>query len=914
MPVLVRSARLFLVYTLEAVAVLMALAIFAAAALLWRLASGPVDVDAVAAGLRPAIATALGGEEASYASASIAYAPDTRALVVNMNQLQVAGADGSVLATAERVELALALDQLVIGRVRPVAINAVGGVYTVRRDASGEFSATLGGRTAQAGDQGGGREASALLGRLQSASITGAELRFEDALSGLDARFTDAGVTVRRADGALRMAASAGLLAPAGIVPVSVELETGAGFETVFLAFSTQGLVPATLGNLHGAWAQLGAIDLPLDFELVLDASRSDGLRAVELRLDADQGAVRQGEETLEIASAEIRASLDALAGELELRRLFLASDRLNLDASGRLFDFAGYDNALPSQARFALDLGEGGLELPGILPGPVAWTGAAFEGQVDTRAFEMLFETASAQLLGLEAGFTGRLALDPTPEGRRPAILLEGGLDGIVRKDAVLAMWPVDFALGGRDWVVANVLGGEARNLRARIDIPAEAFLAGMLEDEDLSVTFDYSGATARYITTMTPLTGLSGSAELRGNSLVLQGRSGRIGDLQIDSVTVEIPRFNPRGARARFTGEGRGSLPDFVALLDQPPLQLASDYGFDPQSLEGEGAVSFEITRPMLRNVPYEDIGFLVTGRFADAAGPAGFGDIRFTDGDLSFRADSEGLEANGDVRIGRSLARLEWRERFALPEGEPGTRIRIVSDADTRDLDLAGIPARGVIDGRIGLDATFIGNGFDFSRYVVMGDLTDAALVLPEDLWTKPRGMPAALEVVAEQSATGGVEISRLAVLGDDLDIRGQASLASDGRLLSARFNQVNVAGRADLSVTAGRPEGGDGPLELNISGRFLDASDLISNLMSGGLFSGDGAGSVALIADIETVQAGAVRYGAVGLAMQSNADGLQSLNLQAALPRGPVSLALAPQPDGTRLLAASSADAG
>lgn len=911
---LVRSARLFLIYTLEAVAVLMALVIFAAAALLWRLASGPVDVDALATGLRPAIATALGGEESRYGRASVRFAPDTRALVVDMRELEVAGAGGEVLATADQVELALALDQLVIGRIRPVEISAVGGVFTVRRDASGVVSASIGGRTAQAGEAGDDGAAPAVLGRLQSARVSGAELRVEDAISGLSARFSGAELAVERDGRALRVSSRAGLLAPGGAVPVAIQLETGSSFETIFLAVSAQGLVPSTLGNLHGSWSQLAAFDLPLDFDLVLDASRAGGLRAVELSLDAGEGLFRSADGPLDIRSGHVSASLDAAEGELDLRQLAFDSDLVTLNASGRLFGFAGYDSVLPSRARFELSLGEGALVLPGTLPGPVEWSRGEFAGRMDTQSLELVIDSAEAELLDIVARFSARLGLDETAEGRRPAIQLEGEAEGVVRKEAVLALWPVEFALGGRDWVEDNVLAGEARNLRADINIPAEAFNAGMLDDEDLTVSFDFSNATARYISTMTPLTGLSGSAVLRGGSLSLTGRSGQIDALEIDTLFVEIPRFNPRGAPARFGGEGRGSLSGLVALLDQPPLNLASDYGLDPLTLEGEGAVRFEIVRPMLRDVPYEDIGFDVSGRFAGAAGPSGLGEVRFTGGDISFHADSAGLEASGDVRIGRSMARLEWHERFQTPEGELGTRVRIVSEADARDLDLAGIPARGIIDGQIGLDATFAGNGFDFSRYVVMGDLTDAALELPENLWTKPRGMPAALEMVAVRSASGGLDISRLAVLGEDLDIRGQASLAADGLLLSAGFERVIIGGRSDLSIRADRPEGSNGALDIRISGRFLDASDLISNLVSGTLFSGEGAGGVSLLADVETVQAGEVRYGAVGLALEADEQGLRRLNLQAALPRGAVSLSVAPRPDGTRLLSAQSADAG
>ncbi len=911
-----RSARLALIYLLEAIAVLLALVIFAAAALLWRLASGPVDLDVLAAGLRPSIAAALGGEEARYAGATVRYAPDLTALVVDMRGVQVAGGDGEVLAEAERVELALALDQLVIGRVRPVAIAAEGGVFTLRRGLDGTLSATLGRGSARAGQAQMAAGAGPLVSRLRRADIRSAELRVEDEISGLSVRFADTHVHLNLDGDARQLSARAHLLAPAGPVPVELNLETGARYEDVFLAFSTEGLVPASLGPLRGDWAPVSRMDFPLDAQIVLDAGRQTGLRALELELAAGQGHWRGAQGSLPVESAAVSASLDTGAGALDIRRLTLDSALARLDLSGRVFDFAGFDNALPTRARYALALQEGGFTLEDVFPGPVDWGRIALEGRIDLEEWRIGFERLEASLLGVEGRLAGDIALSETAVGLRPQINLEGVIEGTITKPSVLALWPVEFALGARDWVSQSILAGQLTNARMRINIPAEAFEAGQLRDEDLSLAFDFSGARVRYISTMTPLEGLSGSAELRGASLSLQGRNGRIGDLAIDSVFVDIPRFVPRGAPARFGGEGRGDLPGFIALLDEPPLALASSYGIDPGALAGEGAVRFEITRPMLSHVPYEDIGFDVSGRFAGASGPSGIGDIRFTDGDLSFQADSEGLLVAGEVGAGRSRARLEWNERFQLPEGQPSTRVRLVSNADARDLDLAGIPARNFIDGRIGLDAAFSGNGFDFDRHVVLADLTEASLVLPDGLWTKPRGVPAALELVAARADGGGMALERLAILGEDVDVRGVALLGGDGRLVSADMERIVIGGRADLALRADRPDGPDGALMVAVEGRFFDASPLVSELVSGGLTGGDGVGAMGLTADIATVQVGPVRYGGLSLALDASTDGLESLDLSASLPRGPVMMRLAAADSGAgeRTLRVDSADAG
>ena len=56
-------------------------------------------------------------------------------------------------------------------------------------------------------------------------------------------------------------------------------------------------------------------------------------------------------------------------------------------------------------------------------------------------------------------------------------------------------------------------------------LNLTAQALAAQTIADEDLTLSFQFSDADVRYMSTMTPLLGLSGQAVLRGNSLSLEG-----------------------------------------------------------------------------------------------------------------------------------------------------------------------------------------------------------------------------------------------------------------------------------------------------------------------------------------------------------------------------------------------------
>ena len=106
-----KSLRWSLIYLLEAVAVLLALAIFGIAAILWRLSSGPVELDFLREDAQRMLAQAFEGDVVALGRLQAGFDPQTRALMLMAGDVTVADATGDVIARAPRIEAGLAVDR-----------------------------------------------------------------------------------------------------------------------------------------------------------------------------------------------------------------------------------------------------------------------------------------------------------------------------------------------------------------------------------------------------------------------------------------------------------------------------------------------------------------------------------------------------------------------------------------------------------------------------------------------------------------------------------------------------------------------------------------------------------------------------------------------------------------------------------
>lgn len=913
-----RTLRLAVLYVLEVVSALLALVILIGAAVLWRLASGPVDADMLRPWATQALMEAVEGEDASIGSLDVRFDPALAAIVVTAREVSVRDGEGLNLINARRIETALALDLLLTGRAAPVRIAAEGGAFSIVRTASGVVAAGLGAPSvvearslSGAGPSGllASRMGSDLLSRLTGIDLTGVSLQVRDDVTGAALIVQDARARLRLDGGAVDAAITGDLITSAGRAQAALDMRLGADLDRVFMELRLAGLVPAAVAPQRGAFAALAGIDAPVRLELVLDASAGEGLRTAFINLSAAAGEVRAGGVAFALDGADLRAAFDAHAGAIEIETGRIASDLVAFELSGAITDLSGFEDALPTFADYQIEIGPGHVDPPGVFEEPVRWDSLSARGRIDRSRVRATFEQLDAAIPGATAQFTGHVGADETESGWYPALALTGPVVGRFARDDVLRHWPVDFALGARDWIRDAILGGTLSGVELDINLTGEALERRGLDDDQLSLRFNFANADVRYVSTMTPLGGLSGTAELRGNSLSLSGRAGRIGALQAETIFVEIEQLNPRGGLARFGGTGRGGARDLLALLAEPPISLTEAYGISPDAFTGEGAFEFEIRRPMLTAVPPEDLGFSARGRFTGVSAQLGADAPGFEDGEVEIRASEAGLTAIGAARIGGARADIEWIETFGLEPGEPSSLMRLSSVMTGRDLDALGLPVRQFLDGAVGVEAAVTGRGLAFERVDVELDLERAAIALPADIWDKAPGAPAAARFSLDLQPDGAA-LENFVFAADGVDVQAHARVASDGRLLSADASTLRIDGRFDLSGRADRPRGDDGPLRLVLTGAFLDSRDLLTMDGPGGGLGGP----VILEAAVDDVRVRGVQFTHVDMSLETGEAHLERFRLDADMARGPVRVELAPDDTGMRRLTASGPDAG
>lgn len=917
-----RIARLSLLYLLEAIAALLALTVVAFGAALWRLAEGPVNAEMIRPVVTEVLLDAVQGDAAAIGDLEISFDPAYAALVVTARDVRISRADGEVIIASDQIEAGVALDLLMTGRIAPVSLQAQGGTLWLYRDELGRLTGGLGALEDRFGAAQEAEEAvpdfnmdraGRVFARLLRVDVSGVTLQMRDAYHDWTGLFTRMGGVLELSDGAVSLRAEGGLVTSAGLAPITLDVQSGRSLESVFVEARLTNLVPAANAPLQGPLTGLAALDAPFDMHLVFDASREAGLRQASLQMEAESGVIRTGGQQTEIRSARIDAALDVEAGRLDLHDLSVDSDLLSLSLNGALHDFSAYDDAIPARALYELTAGEGRLDLSGVFPEPLAWRSVEAVGALDIDERLISFETLNAVLPAASATFTGSLALEDTDAGLLPTVKLNGPVQGPLTKRDVLNHWPVDFALGARDWVRDSILDGRLTQASLDLNLRAEALAAKAIDDEDLTLSFNFVDADVRYMSTMTPLLGLSGEAVLRGNSLSLEGSGGAIGDIAATRIYVDIPRLNPKGAVARFGGTGQGDVDDILMLVSEPPLNLASEYGFAPQDFGGQGELSFEIRRPMLRSVPAEDLGFEFTGTFEDVSGPAGPPGVDLSDGTVSIAVTPEGLNAEGDAKIASADAHIVWTETFGLGEDAKPTQVQVSSTMTARELDQLGLPLRRFMDGAVGVDAVLNGRGMAFSDVSLELDLQNTAIALPADLWDKPAGEPATASLAASVSGEGAIRLDALELNGEGVVLQTRAEMAPDGRLLSAQATRVFIEDRMDLSADISRPEGPTSALDIAVRGAFLDARDLFGMAAPSG--GGDLGASVNFEGVLDRVLVRDQAFTNVGLTLNSRPEGVARFVLEADAEGGPVIVRFEPEEGtGVRRLSALGPDAG
>jgi hypothetical protein len=725
------STKIVVEVLVGAVVVLAVLAV----GFVWRLSSGPIQLDS----FKPEVEAALRDEERGLSVSmqdlvlawnSQAKRPDLRAL-----GLTVEDAEGQVVLDLPLANVTLSVGDLLKGRISVSRIEVVGVALDLVRRRDGSFDLNAARPLTQERSQPKEEESAVddilldelmaesregeerALAKLQQIRIIGGRMTLLDEASGLVWRAPSAAIDLRRTESGLSAALRFDLALGEQRSAFELDLALDRGGSLIDAAIDFSGLrLPAIQEVLQQEeLALLSDLDLTLSGRIVGQMTTRGRLMRAAVDLTSDAGALSLpdlGMERLAVRSITLGAGFDLTEGRVNLRQL----EAVLGDAEG----------------------------------GPTV--------------------RASAVLTGIHHGLF---------RPQRDDLLIEASFEIDRVEAAELALyWPPALADGGYKWVTENITAGEARALFGSLSLVAPGGELEALELTGLEGGFSYDGLEAHYLRPLPPITGISGSAQFSPETLSFSATGGQIGDMQVSDGLVGITGLQDEDQVITIETSAAGPVDQIMALLDEPGLELISKLGLSREGAAGQAEGRLFFSFPLIDELVFEQVDLRAE---ADLTG-AGLSRVVLGQdlgkGNLKLAVTGKEMRLYGDGELGGIPASFDWTEYFEPREGV----VRQVAG------NLPSIDESGIL--RLGLDTDPYLQGpvaaaFDYremtgarSSVRLTLDLERASLSIPVLLgWRKPAGEAGearvllSLEKNLPRSLTGiDVAAGSLTLLGD------------------------------------------------------------------------------------------------------------------------------------------------
>jgi hypothetical protein len=895
MPMTLRLKRAGLLAA-EGVGLTLAAAVVFFIAVLWRVQAGPVRLDWAAPAVR-LVANASGFDGAVAAIGGVGLAKADGGYLLTVTDLRLGRKGAEATAVLPSVSAAIYPADLLSGRVGARRILIDGATLRVVRtkgralkvrfdDAAGDrarvFEALTGGAYF--------REA------FERAEIRGATVIFHDEASGRTWTGRDGRAEIRRDGPAYVASLASDFLFDRRNAHLSLAATYDPARELIEARLALRDAPVGDLVSLlFGAEAQLLTSPITGAFEIVADPKGR--IAASRIALEAGAGELVFGRWSTPLHRLSAAATFDPRRNEFAIERVEWASGAGSGALAGAVSLTQARRGRGVEQVNFSLSGTGLSVHLPELFSDRVAIDRAGARGAYQPATRTLSFDAVSADFDG--ATLAGRLRIRDE-QADLPALSGRLALQGVLDRRSVLNLWPYRLARSAREFVATRMMRGAFSDVEIAVDLePEQVGADGGVPNEALTIQFRAAGAEVVYAPGMSPLREVSGRGLLQGNKFHFAADSARVDAVRLVKGEVDIPVLVPKGEPAYFRFNAVGDAGDMLAVLAQEPLAVLKSTHFSPEQFSGRVAAQVEIMRPNLREALRDDYRYHGVATFESLGVEGIFGDAALAAAKGKLTLQTDGMVIAGEGRVAEAPVSIEWRQKF-FGDGDT-TAILVRGEADSGAADLFGVPTRRFVQGAVPFTAKAVG-GVDRIRSLELdADFTRASLVSESFGWMKPPGA-AARGAARFAFSDSGVEIAGLTVEGEGLAISGAAFLGPGGALETLDVPTFRLDGAANLSIAANRA--GPGALALTVTGRYVNAAEMIRSMIDGGM--GDGRKTpLSLTARIDRIDMrGGATYRDAALEFRRSADRIEALDLSAiGEDRTPLAVELKDTGEGT-----------
>jgi hypothetical protein len=810
---------------------LVAIAGFFALGILVRVLMGPVSLGPFSDQIHSALATELPGLDVRFDDAALAWTRREARINLVILGTRIYDRDGRIVAQAPQAQIGLATMPLLKGNITVNRIALVGVQLTLARSRAGVLRLGLGSgsngedvlkRIRDAIQHGGNGGAS----HLKSFAVRQARIAFRDEGSGVFVVAPEADLQVSSGN-ALRsdsVSMTANVNARVEVSGKPARVFANISFprhgNLVKCDFSITGLDVAAFSRDGSAFTFLSPLALTADVTGSWAVENGTTLRFADFGIGAS-GQINGFGTPLHVKSLRFVGRFDGATGKLLIDDASLAGEQASAHLTGSAnlkFESGG----VLSASVFSLSVDRIALDLPGTMQKAVTRGAAMIKGAYTQTDNTVVLDQVQLSGGPLSASLAGRLILAPD---QSPQIDLDGKMDAVAVRD-LLAYWPYHVAAGARAWIAENVSAGRIGPVLIHTKLPPGAFDLPVLPDHAVQVNFALAGGTITYLHGLTPLTNVTGSAVLGGDTFKAAIASANVGPLSVVHGDVTIPDLHVHGTPVVVAAHTTGQLPQYLSLIDMKPLQYPTRFHINTASAAGSAALDLLFRVPTIKNVPVDAVGLSVKGPVNGVALSLG-SHTRVSDGTLNLDVNNAQLRAAGAVTVGSAKLNVDWTEVFE-PQGPISTRITAHGTLDDAARLSLGLPAMTFLSGPVDVDAQLQGRRGTIRQADLTLDLTRADLVTGFLDWKKTAGASSKAHVVARLDDSGNLRSADLTLEGPTLSGNGIATFGNGGALESLVMPSVHAGALNDFGVTIRNPPGGGNTIA--ISGRSLDGSGL------------------------------------------------------------------------------------
>ncbi|WP_085905339.1 AsmA-like C-terminal domain-containing protein [Kiloniella majae] len=761
------------VVILEVIAALLVLSAVLAGIAIWRLSSGPVQLDFLTPYVEEAFADPDREIQLDVDTTVLVWLPKERAIAIQVANVRLLDGTDRVIAAIPLMGVDLDAGALVRGSVVPTGVDIIGPELKLVRAEDGHFEID---DALESGDDENGqsfgealpeildnlmaeREAGHPLAYFNQLQIVGAKMQIDDRKLGMVFDVPYADISIRRDKLGLQ-----------GDIDLTVDIAdeeailNGAfvydsELQVVDLAFQLTGINPPTLAQLDPALSVLETFEIPL--------------------------------------AASVATSVNVL-GEF-------------------------------GRSRFEVSGGNGTIEIPDLKVPKLPVQGLFLKGSY-SRSNQKLTVDNAAINFGPEGEKGPQLSVAGSVSGLDGDMQVLAGVKAVeVPVDDLALYWPEPMATDAREWVTDNIKTGIAEEavVKAVLDIPAGDFEQAKLVSLDGSMK--YRGLDVHYLRPLPPVKDVAGTAKVRADGLSLFTEGGKLEDMSVLPSTIEITGLDIEEEHIAIQTAVEGPVNTALSILNSENLRLIDELGIKPEETSGKAAVAVDFAFLLLKDLKFKDMSIDASAEIKEARIGKIYNGHDATDGDLQLNVTREGMHVTGPLLLANIPLAVDWKEQFG---SEVTIRTNLKADIpriEPDGLSKLGIPVSDYLDGPVSLSLALENKVDDTGVVQIAANLQDALLKIEDLNYFKQPGDPGQIQAIVSLNNGEAQHIDSFNLEANDFAAEGELSLVN-GQISKADLDQFQLGNSLLTDVQADLSS--DKP-SIVIGGGVLDAEWFIGD---------------------------------------------------------------------------------